>query len=147
MSDLSTTALWFKRAVPHPTEKSANVQIGCHFEEVVEMLSELKGTNADSEDAVQSAMTAVKTLADGLKAGVYSVNVIDRVKLLDALVDQIVTSTGVGHMLHMKVCEGLTEVNGSNFSKFNDDGQPIFLPNGKIAKGPNYRPADLTRLA
>lgn len=144
MSDLSTTELWFKRAVPKPNAKVANVQMGVHFEEVVEMLVELKGTNADSEDAVQAALAAVKDLAEGLKSGVYSVNVIDRVRLLDALIDQIVTSTGVGYMLDMRVGAGLTEVNGSNFSKFDDDGQPIFLPNGKIGKGPNYRKADLT---
>jgi hypothetical protein len=42
--------------------------------------------------------------------------------------------------------EALRRVNGSNWSKFNDDGQPIFDENGKIAKGPRYERPDLTGL-
>lgn len=38
----------------------------------------------------------------------------------------------------------LQEVNRSNWSKF-ENGEPIFDENGKIKKGPNYRPPDLSK--
>lgn len=34
----------------------------------------------------------------------------------------------------------LKEVNRSNYSKFDNEGKPIFLANGKIAKSSNYTP-------
>lgn len=38
------------------------------------------------------------------------------------------------------------EVNRSNFSKLDDNGQPIFRSDGKVLKSPNYSPADLSFL-
>lgn len=37
-------------------------------------------------------------------------------------------------------------VHGSNMSKLDADGKPVKRPDGKILKGPNYRPPDLTAL-
>lgn len=39
----------------------------------------------------------------------------------------------------------LAEVHRSNMSKLGDDGLPVYLPNGKVTKGPRYSPPDLTR--
>jgi len=60
-----------------------------------------------------------------------------KIDLLDALCDQIVTATGVGHMMNMKLPLALEEVNASNYSKF-VNGEPIFNENKKIMKGPSY---------
>lgn len=38
------------------------------------------------------------------------------------------------------------EVHRSNMSKLGDDGKPIFREDGKVLKGPNYSPADLSFL-
>lgn len=38
--------------------------------------------------------------------------------------------------------EAMSRVHESNLSKFDDDGKPIIV-NGKVQKGPNYRPPDL----
>lgn len=65
-------------------------------------------------------------------------------RLLDALVDQIVTAVGVGHMMGMDVLGALAEVNRSNFSKF-EDGKPVFDANGKITKGKHYTPPQLDK--
>lgn len=35
---IESIELWHKRARPEPTDKDFNVQLGCHLEEVVEML-------------------------------------------------------------------------------------------------------------
>jgi len=42
--------------------------------------------------------------------------------------------------------EALNRVHLSNMSKLDEDGNPIFREDGKVLKGPNYRPPDLTDL-
>jgi len=34
----------------------------------------------------------------------------------------------------------------SNMSKLGEDGKPIYRPDGKVLKGPNYQPPDLKDL-
>jgi predicted HAD superfamily Cof-like phosphohydrolase len=145
MSDISITALWFKRAVPTPTDKNLQVQTGVHLEEVCEMLDAML-PDANSAAAFFKTKTALFNLAEGLKKGIYKVEIADRKEVLDAVCDQLVTATGIGHMLGMDVPEGLNRVNSSNFSKFGRDGQPIFNENGKIIKGPSYAPPNLEGL-
>lgn len=146
MSDLSITALWFKRAIPTPTERNLQVQLGCHFEEVHEMLQALAATDGSSAVLLAQARATIHELAEQLKKGTATLEVADRKELLDACADQIVTATGVGHMTNMDVPEGLTRVNTSNFSKFDANGQPIFDANGKIAKAPGFAKPDFTGL-
>ena len=86
---------------------------------------------------------AIGAFADALKTGIASVIVSDRTACLDAICDQVVTATGVGAYADLNVELGLSRVVASNWSKFDREGNPIFLPNGKIAKGPDYIPPDL----
>ena len=37
-------------------------------------------------------------------------------------------------------------VHESNMSKLGEDGKPIYREDGKVLKGPNYKPPDLTDL-
>ncbi len=37
-------------------------------------------------------------------------------------------------------------VHASNMSKLGDDGKPVYREDGKVLKGPNYSPADLSFL-
>ena len=135
--DISTVRLWFERAMPTPTDCQRATQVGCHIEEFGEML-----------DALGMASVRVRLLSNDLKyPGEFSAvgNTADKVELLDALCDQIVTAVGVAHAFGLDIAGGLAEVNASNWSKFDEQGQPIFQPSGKIAKGPNYRKPDLSR--
>ena len=66
-----------------------------------------------------------------------------RVELLDALCDQIVTAVGVAYMMGMDIESALAEVNRSNWSKF-EGGVPVFNEQGKIAKGVEYTPPELS---
>jgi len=43
--------------------------------------------------------------------------------------------------------EALRRTHASNMSKLGADGKPIRRDDGKVLKGPNYKPADLTDLA
>ena len=38
------------------------------------------------------------------------------------------------------------EIHASNMSKLGDDGKPIYLPSGKVGKGPNYFKPDIRRI-
>ena len=42
--------------------------------------------------------------------------------------------------------EALNRVHISNMSKLDEDGKPIYRDDGKVLKGPNYKPPDLSDL-
>ena len=136
---------WFEIAKPQPTSMDVAVQVGCHYEEVSEML---EATNNDgdlscySSDS-DSSVGTLRDLADFYKDGFGNGNVVnfDRLALLDALCDQIVTAIGVGVMMGFDMEQALAEVNRSNYTKFAKDEQgkpvPYITPNGKIGKNPD----------
>lgn len=137
---------FFQVLRPDPTQQHAQVQIGCHFEEVAEMMDAITALDEDAGMMLANARDAVHALAEHLKKSGEDVIRIDddmRVEFLDAACDQMVTAIGSCHMLKMDVVGGFCEVNQSNLSKFGEDGQPVFDVNGKGAKGPNYRKAEL----
>ena len=131
---------WFKAAKPNPSTADACVQIGCHYEEVSEMSSVLY-------DGVEHALAAT-ALGYKMNRGRYlayveELSADERVELLDALCDQVVTAVGVAYMMGMDIEGALAEVNRSNWSKFKG-GVPVFNEQGKIAKGVEYTPPELS---
>jgi len=128
---------WFQLAVPTPTDKNRAVQIGCHFEEVAEMM-----VATGESGAAESVARVAGNLKSVCFIGKYDDHWVDRKELLDALCDQIVTAVGVAHMFGMDIGGALAEVTRSNWSKF-VDGKPVFDANGKIAKPPTFSPADV----
>lgn len=138
---LLDTKTWFQKAVPEPSKKNFTTQLGVHYEEVVESLEELGANSTPVALLIHQAKTALSALADALKADEGSIVVPEgeqALLFLDALCDQIVTATGTGHMLGYDMVGAMTEVNRSNFSKFDEQGNPIFNENKKIMKGPAY---------
>lgn len=131
---IKSIANWFTEAVPTPTDKNKAVQLGCHLEEVAEMLTAF-------------GMVVPSNIVDywghELKTDGVPPATVDRKELLDALADQIVTAVGVAHMFGLDIQGALAEVNRSNYSKF-VDGKPVFDANGKIAKPATYSKPDLT---
>jgi hypothetical protein len=140
---LSETLGWFQLAVPEPAAKNFTTQLGCHFEEVREMVHELNPLNPQAADLLLAADYALHALAEFLKTNEGSVAIKNRVEYLDAICDQLVTATGCAHMAKLDVIGGLNEVNRSNFSKFHN-GVPQFDENRKLSKGPAYTKSDLT---
>lgn len=141
--------LWFHRAVPNPDEKNVHVQLGCHLEEFVEMLEAVTPLSPRTVDLLEKAKEANRNLADYLKqtTEVVMIHPNDRVEYLDAICDQLVTLVGCAHMSELDIVGASDEVNLSNWSKFDEQGQPIFNEHGKIAKGPRYRAPELTDFA
>lgn len=134
---LSDTLKWFELAVPEPTIENICVQFGCDLEEQSEIL---RACNQ------HSLAEQVESYANDFKAKrtwcMNAINCIDKTELLDGLIDRQVTGLGLGYMLKMNTIAAASEVNRSNWSKF-ENGKPVFDDNGKIKKGANYTPPQL----
>ncbi len=139
--DFEAIDLWHKRARPAPTEADFNVQLGCHFEEIVEQMETLM-FHVDGFDPTPGDITIVaesaKALAEGLKSGTIKATITNRKKFVDSVADQVVTGMGSAHCAGMNAPKAIDAVNTSNWSKFDSDGFPLRDDNGKIKKGPSY---------
>ena len=110
------------------------------------MLEALSTSEMSYDSTLGNAITHLHQLSNLMKENDKAIKVRDtnRVELLDALADQIVTATGVGVFLGMNVPGALDEVNRSNYSKF-ENGEPVFNENKKVMKGKDYTPPDLSK--
>lgn len=139
LSVIGEISLWTKKWRPNPCERNISTQIGCHLEEVREMLIEL-GVQSELVALLQKQSEAFKHHQMALTTSDFTA--IEHTALLDALCDQIVTATALGTMLGYDMEGALQEVNRSNWSKF-QDGKPLFDHNGKMKKGNQYQPPEL----
>ena len=64
----------------------------------------------------------------------------DLIEVADALGDMlyILCGTIIEHGLQYKIDEIFDEIQRSNMSKLDNNGNPIFREDGKVLKGPNY---------
>ena len=131
---------WFKAAKPNPSTADVCVQIGCHYEEVSEMSAVL---NDDVDDELVDTAILYKIKHSEYIGVLEELSADARVELLDALCDQVVTAVGVAYMMGMDIEGALAEVNRSNWSKF-EGGVPVFNEQGKIVKGVEYTPPELS---
>ena len=69
----------------------------------------------------------------------------DIVEIADALTDILYVTYGAGHTFGIDLDKCFEEVQRSNMSKLGEDGKPIYREDGKVLKGPNYSPPDLTQ--
>ena len=69
----------------------------------------------------------------------------DLIEVADALGDMlyILCGTIIEHGLHHKIEEVFEEIQRSNMSKLDDNGEPIYREDGKVLKGPNYFKPDI----
>ena len=132
---------WFKAAKPNPSTADACVQIGCHYEEVAEMADAL--WDEEVRGSAENVSNKYKGTDDFFTFFLEDLTECQRIQLLDALCDQIVTAVGVAYMMGMDIEGALAEVNRSNWSKF-EGGVPVFNEQGKIAKGVQYTPPELS---
>lgn len=158
LDNVDITNLWFNNAWKQPTKQTLVVQLGCCLEEIGELLDSIKILNYTNEHADSLGMESlknlsVKELATQLKAigkNTTDLNV-NNVEFLDALGDIVVTVVGLFNALKridnlpegLQFSEILEEINYSNFSKFDENGNPEFDENGKIKKSSNYEEPDI----
>ena len=139
---IERTKEWFEKVRPEPTLSNFIAQYSVLLEEVSESLEALG----------LPYMELLETTKD-LREGNYTQFLDDtfynaetnhkRIEFLDAMCDVIVTAVGSAHMLNQDIIKALDDVNESNWSKFDENGDPIFNDFGKVLKGPNYREPNL----
>jgi predicted HAD superfamily Cof-like phosphohydrolase len=78
----------------------------------------------------------VAELAAAARAG-------DLIAVADALADIVYVAYGTAHVYGIDLDAVLDEVQTSNMTKLGADGRPIRRADGKVLKGPDYRPPDI----
>ncbi len=149
MNSLQRTLDWFKKVIPDPGlpafYKGFQTQLGVHFEEVAEMINEISSNDQDTERLLNLAQSSLESLAEHLKKSTDAIHIEseDLHDYFDSICDQLVTATGCAAYIGGDLVGALNAVNRSNFSKFDENENPIFDENRKVKKGPNYKKADL----
>ena len=70
----------------------------------------------------------------------------DREATLKELADLIYVCAQYAENMQWDIEQALRRVHASNMSKLGEDGKPIYREDGKVLKGPNYQPPDLSDL-
>jgi predicted HAD superfamily Cof-like phosphohydrolase len=70
----------------------------------------------------------------------------DKENLLKEMADLLYVVYGYAATYGLPIDEAFKRVHESNMSKLGDDGKPLYREDGKVLKGPNYKPADLSKL-
>ena len=135
---------WFKAAKPDPTIDDLCVQIGCHLEEVAELLEALGLKGYDTHEQLTIDADHFKNKSKWALMKLTKLNYEQRIAIVDACCDTNVTGTGIMQLLGgVDVLGAQREVIRSNNSKM-VDGKFTFDDNGKIAKPESYSEPDLT---
>ena len=69
----------------------------------------------------------------------------DLLEVADALTDILYVTYGAGHAFGIDLDQCFEEVQNSNMSKLDQNGQPIYNDSGKVMKGPNYFKPNLSK--
>ena len=72
--------------------------------------------------------------------------VVNATDTLKELADLVYVCYQYAENLGWDLDEALQRVHNSNMSKLDSDGNPIYREEGKVLKGPNYQPPNLTDL-
>jgi predicted HAD superfamily Cof-like phosphohydrolase len=78
-------------------------------------------------------------LRDAVAAG-------DIVAIADALADIVYVAFGTACVYGIDLDSVLDEVHASNMTKLGADGRPVRRADGKVLKGPDFRPPDIARV-
>ena len=70
----------------------------------------------------------------------------DREACLKELADLIYVCAQYAENMDWDIEQALRRVHKSNMSKLGNDGKPVKRKDGKVLKGPNYKPPDLSDL-
>ena len=69
----------------------------------------------------------------------------DLLEVADDLKDILYVTYGAGHAFGIDLDKCFDEVQNSNMSKLDENGEPIYNESGKVMKGPNYFKPDLSK--
>ena len=69
----------------------------------------------------------------------------DLIEVADALTDILYVTYGAGHAFGINLDDCFEEVQQSNMSKLDSEGNPIYNDAGKVMKGPEYFKPNLSK--
>lgn len=72
--------------------------------------------------------------------------VVNATDTLKELADLVYVCYQYAENLGWDLDEALNRVHQSNMSKLGEDGEPVYREDGKVLKGPNYQPPNLSDL-
>jgi len=72
--------------------------------------------------------------------------VVNATDTLKELADLVYVCYQYAENLGWDLDEALNRVHRSNMSKLGEDGEPVYREDGKVLKGPNYEPPNLSDL-
>lgn len=141
---LTDTVNWFKAAKPEPTIEDECVQQGVMFEEMYELLDALRLSESDAGRGLKHLAYLFKTKQPYAIKLFANLTHEQRIERLDAMCDIVVTAAGSSYTSKDDFIGALTEVNASNWSKF-ENGKAVTDENGKIIKGSGYFKPELDK--
>lgn len=143
MTNFKRTADWLRACGKAPSAQNLSVQIGCHLEEIRELLYclSVEGRGEDV-NSLRLARDALLSLSVSLKRGEARAMINDREGALDALCDCEVTGNGVAYLASFNKEAADEAVLASNEAKL-VDGKPVILEGGKIGKPNEWMAPDL----
>ena len=144
MTNYQRTKAWLEACGKTPNPEDLSVQIGCHLEEICELLAAIRTDKEGYGVLLERTRVDLDWFARKLKrreATAYIPTHL-RTDALDALCDAEVTGNGVAYMAGFDKDAGDQAVLDSNDSKL-EDGKAVILEGGKIGKGKNYKAPNL----
>lgn len=146
MNNYQRTAAWLAACGKEPSQKNLSIQIGCHLEEMIELLECLELDCREDENTLNCIIDDLHLIASSLKKNITmaSIKPHKREDALDALCDCEVTGNGVAYLAGFRKVEADETVLASNEAKL-VDGKPVLLPGGKIGKPEGWTAPDLSR--
>ena len=102
-----------------------------------------------NDNTVNARIDLIHEEFDELKQAIYSDEARNEgtlVTIADALTDILYVTYGMAHSFGIDIDECFRTVHVSNMSKLDEDGKPIYRDDGKVLKGPNYRPPNLKEI-
>ena len=104
---------------------------------------EVKEKSSFSSDKInQLRVNLIKEELEELKIAIDTKNLVE---VADALTDILYVTYGAGHAFGINLDRCFDEVQQSNMSKLDDNGNPIYNDSGKVMKGPKYFKPDLSK--
>jgi len=104
---------------------------------------EVKEKSSFSSDKINKLrINLIKEELEELKIAIDTKNLVE---VADALTDILYVTYGAGHAFGINLDRCFDEVQQSNMSKLDDNGNPIYNDSGKVMKGPKYFKPDLSK--
>ena len=104
---------------------------------------EVKENSSFSTDKINELR--INLIKEELDELIEAINKKDLIEVADALTDILYVTYGAGHAFGINLDKCFQEVQNSNMSKLDNNGEPIYNEKGKVMKGPNYFKPDLRK--